>query len=81
MPARPADIPELVPEMRQRLWDLPPSTTLADPEQARFRLFDAITTFLLTIVQRQPLIVVLDNLHWADWSSLLLLEFLSHEMA
>ncbi len=36
------------------------------PEQARFRLFDSITTFLKTASQRQPLVLVLDDLHWAD---------------
>lgn len=31
------------------------------PEQARFRLFDSITTFLKTASQRQPLVLVLDG--------------------
>jgi predicted ATPase len=51
-----------------------------DPEQARFRLFDAVTTFLQRAAHDQPLVLVLDNLHWADKSSLLLLEFLAQEL-
>ncbi len=74
-----ADIGEIVPEVRERLPDLQPSPALV-PEEARFRLFDSITTFLKNASQKQPLILVLDDLHWADASSLLLLEFLAREI-
>ncbi|MGH9174648.1 MAG: TIR domain-containing protein, partial [Vicinamibacterales bacterium] len=40
-----ADIAQIVPELRALLPDLPATLNL-DPEQLRFRLFDAITTFL-----------------------------------
>ncbi len=52
-----------------------------DPEQARFRLFDSITAFLKTASRGQPLVIILDNLHWADKPSLLLLEFLAQEFS
>ena len=52
-----------------------------EPEQARFRLFDSITAFLKSAGRRQPLVLVLDDLHWADHSSLLLLEFVAKELA
>ena len=48
-----------------------------DTDQARFRLFDALATLLATVAERRPLVVVLDDLHWADASSLLALEFLA----
>ncbi|MCH7713417.1 MAG: AAA family ATPase, partial [Chloroflexi bacterium] len=51
------------------------------PEQARFRLFDSITSFLKNASQSQPLMLVLDDLHWADKPSLLLLQFLARELA
>jgi DNA-binding CsgD family transcriptional regulator len=76
-----ADIADLVPELRDRMPDLPPSSPLIDPDQARFRLFDSVTTFLSRASKNQALVVVLDNLHWADKSSLLLLEFLARELA
>jgi len=74
-----ADIAEIVPEILHKLTDLetPPSL---EPEQARFRLFDSITTFLMNAAQNQPLILVLDDLHWADKPSLPLLQFLAREM-
>ncbi len=74
-----ADIAEVVPEVKELLPDLEPSPRL-EPEQARFRLFDSITSFLKNASIDQPLILLLDNLHWADRSSLLLLEFLSQEL-
>ncbi|NUK52196.1 AAA family ATPase [Streptomyces lunaelactis] len=40
-----------------------------------FPLYDAVTTALVTVSQKRPLVVVLDDLHWADPASLRLLEF------
>ncbi|MCH8095402.1 MAG: ATP-binding protein, partial [Chloroflexi bacterium] len=74
-----ADIAEVVAEVRVKLPDLETPPVL-EPEPARFRLFDSITTFLKNAAQRQPLMLVLDDLHWADRSSLLLLEFLAREI-
>jgi DNA-binding CsgD family transcriptional regulator/tetratricopeptide (TPR) repeat protein len=73
-------IAEIVPEVRQRIPGLQNPTALGDPESARFRLFDSITTFLKTVASRHPVVLFLDNLHWSDKPSLLLLEFLAHEM-
>jgi hypothetical protein len=40
-----------------------------------FQLYDAVTTALVSVSQRRPVVVVLDDLHWADSASLRLLEF------
>ena len=74
-----ADIAEVVSDVRDRLPGLPPAPQL-EPEQARFRLFDSITAFLKTASQRQPLVLVLDDLHWADQPSLALLQFVAREL-
>jgi class 3 adenylate cyclase len=74
-----ADIAQVVSEVRERLPGLPEPPPL-EPEQARFRLFDSITTFLKNAGNRQPLVLVLDDLHWADKPSLLLLQFLAREL-
>ena len=74
-----ADIAELVPEIRQSLPRLPPSPSLP-PEQARFRLFDGVATFLRIAARTRPLVLILDDLHWADKPSLLLLQFLAREI-
>ncbi len=74
-----ADIAQVVSEVRERLPGLPAPPAL-EPEQARFRLFDSITTFLKNAAKAQPLVLVLDDLHWADKPSLLLLQFLAREL-
>ncbi|MFI0483491.1 ATP-binding protein [Actinomadura sp. 9N215] len=45
-----------------------------DPAEG-FRLYDAVTTALVSVSQCRPVVVVLDDLHWADPASLKLLEF------
>ena len=75
-----AEIAQLVSDVRERLPDVPPPPAV-EPDQARFRLFDAVTTFLCNAAAVQPVTVILDDLHWADKPSLLLLEFLSREAA
>ena len=37
-----------------------------DKEDERFRLFDAVAQFFIALSQRAPLLLVLDDLHWAD---------------
>jgi DNA-binding CsgD family transcriptional regulator len=74
------DIAEIIPEVRQRLPGLAPAVHL-EPEQARFRLFDSIAAFLKNLALSQPLLLILDDLHWADKPTLLLLEFLARQMA
>src|SRR3990172_4106464 len=74
-----ADIAQVVSEVRERLPGLPAPPAL-EPEQARFRLFDSITTFLKNASKGQPVVLVLDDLHWADKPSLLLLQFLAREL-
>ena len=74
------DIADIIPDVREKLRDLEPSPAL-EPEEARFRLFDSITTFLKRASVARPLMLVLDDLHWADKPSLLLLQFLAKQMA
>ncbi len=74
------DIAQILSVVRERLPDLP-APLRVEPDQERFRLFDSLTTFLKNAAARQPLLLVLDDLHWADATSLLLLQFLAREMA
>ncbi|MBC8280429.1 MAG: AAA family ATPase, partial [Chloroflexi bacterium] len=76
-----ADVAEIVPELREMLPDLESFSALDDPDQARFRLFDSITNFLKRAAEQQPMVLFLEDLHWADKPSLLLLEFLGSEIA
>jgi class 3 adenylate cyclase len=74
-----ADIAEVVSELRERLPGLPAPPQL-DAEEARFRLFDSITNFLRNASSQQPIVLIVDDLHWADKPSLLLLQFLTREL-
>src|SRR5205823_4018715 len=78
-----ADIAQVMSEVRELVPGLaePPDPDSLDPEQARFRFFDSITTFLKNVARREPLVLVLDDLHWADTPSLLLLKFLARELS
>ncbi|MCH8009985.1 MAG: protein kinase, partial [Chloroflexi bacterium] len=64
-----ADIAQVVTEIRDRLPGLSTPPVL-EPEEARFRLFDSITTFLKNASNREPLVIVLDDIQWADEASL-----------
>lgn len=74
-----ATIAQLVPAVHDRIPDLPAPPPL-EPEAARFRLFDSLAGFLRTAAARRPLLLVLDDLHWADVPSLALLRFMSREL-
>ncbi|MCH8800464.1 MAG: AAA family ATPase [Chloroflexi bacterium] len=74
-----ADIGAIVPDIFLALPNLEPSPAL-EPEAARFRLFDSITRFFKNAGRSQPLVLVLDDIHWADEPSLQLLQFLAREI-
>lgn len=53
---------------------------MLDSDAARFRLFEAASDFFRRAGVTAPIVLVLDDLHAADSSSLLLLEFLAREL-
>ena len=71
------EISDIVPEVRNLAPDSVDVRLGEGPDQARFRLFDAVSSFFLRASAHRPLLIVLDNLHWAHTSSLLLLTFLA----
>jgi len=79
MGAGAVEIAELVSEVRERIPDLEP-VSQGSPEQARFRLFESISSFLKAASKQQPLVIILDDLHLADQPSLSLLQFVAREL-
>lgn len=74
-----ADIAQVIPEVCEVLPELrAPSTQVT--EQARFQFFDGLVTCLKRVAGQGPSVVILDDVHWADRPSLLLLEFLAREL-
>lgn len=65
---------ELFPELVGRLGALPDHRPLP-AEQSRFRLYEAVGTFLAAIAAWRPLVIVFNDLQWADAASL---DLLSH---
>jgi DNA-binding SARP family transcriptional activator len=51
-----------------------------DADEDRFRLFDAIGRVVSALASVQPIMIVLDDLQWADTATLQLLSFLTREI-
>ena len=64
-----ADLAAVIPAVKEFVANVEPPPP-EDPESARFRLGQAITTTLRRLARHHPLVVVLDDLHWADPASL-----------
>jgi DNA-binding SARP family transcriptional activator/tetratricopeptide (TPR) repeat protein len=71
-----SELARLVPELRRRAPDLPPPFP-GEPETERYRLFEAVVGLLSEISASAPLLLVLDDVHWADRPTLLLLRHLA----
>ncbi len=69
-----AELARLLPELRGRYPDLPAPTE--DALTARGQLFEAVARLLDALAQRAPLVLLLDDLQWADEASLDLLRYL-----
>jgi DNA-binding SARP family transcriptional activator/RecA/RadA recombinase len=73
------ELSQLLPELKEQAPAAapPPMVELA---AARFRLYQAVSGLLRRLSQDRPLLVVVDDLHWADAGSLGLLAFLATEL-
>ncbi len=71
-----SELVRLVPALAQRIPDLPPSKA-TDSDTERYLLFAAVVGLLRLASEYQPIILVLDDLQWADRASLLLLRHLA----
>jgi tetratricopeptide (TPR) repeat protein len=74
-----ADVARIVSEVRDRVQgvELRPA---GDPEDDRWRLLQAVTSFLRNASSVQPLCIVLEDLHWADRGTLDLLLHVSRNL-
>ena len=66
-----SDVARIVSEVRERVQVEPREAT--DPEDDRWRLLQSISGFLRNAAAVQPLVIVLEDLHWADRGTLDLL--------
>src|SRR5262249_34980969 len=70
-PGAPA-LARLVPSLRERLPDIAEPIPLQADEE-RFRLLDAVSQLLIAASERAPIVLVLDDLHWADRDTIAML--------
>lgn len=74
-------------ELGAAAWLTQPATssaelrTAAEAAHAQFLLFEAVSESLARLARDRPVVVVLDDLHWADAPSLRLLGFLARSLA
>jgi DNA-binding SARP family transcriptional activator len=74
-----AELSRLAPDLGEHL---PPSLRQATPENHELTpLFEALTLFLLDLAQTNPLLLVLEDLHWAPDPTLAWLSYLARRVA
>ena len=69
------ELARLVPELGQVVPGLAAPLS-ADPDAERLRLFEAVRAWLADLASRRPVMLVLDDLHWAEAGTLLLMRHL-----
>jgi predicted ATPase/DNA-binding SARP family transcriptional activator len=70
------ELRRVVPELAERVPELPHPLP-GDPEGARHRLFEAVSALLCETAQQRSVVLLLDDLHWADAATLLLLKYIA----
>lgn len=75
-----AEVAALVPAMAARVPDLPPLSE-DFPEARQSRLFHALIQLFDAVAHRHQLIVMFDNIQWADEASLRFLHFFARQVA
>ena len=75
-----AELARLIPKLKNLLPELPPPLDLP-PAQARRHLFNCFFDFVARIASEQPTLMILEDLHWADDSTLSLLDHLTQRLA
>jgi class 3 adenylate cyclase/tetratricopeptide (TPR) repeat protein len=74
------EVAKLVPELRERLPDLPEPRKIP-AEQERLYLFNKLSGFLGRQASKRPLLIIIEDLHWADESTLLLLQHIAQRLS
>jgi DNA-binding CsgD family transcriptional regulator/tetratricopeptide (TPR) repeat protein len=74
------ELTRLIPDLAARAGPLPEPVT-ADQDTERHRLHQAVAELLVNASRRRPLLVILEDVHWADNPTLHLLRHLSRAAA
>jgi serine/threonine protein kinase/tetratricopeptide (TPR) repeat protein len=71
-----ADLISLTPELRPNYPDLPEIPAL-DPDSEQRRLFESMVALLSSLSEQSPILLILEDVHWADSGSLAMLRHLA----
>lgn len=71
------ELSRLIPQLGRRIPSVP-APRQSDSDSERYLLFAAIADLLEASSRKDPIVLLLDDLHWSDRESLLLLRYLSH---
>jgi len=74
------DLAKIAPEVRLKLPDLPQPEPLG-PEIERRNLYSAVSHYFSALAAERPLMLILDDLQWADAATMQLLNFLTLQSA
>jgi len=74
------ELAKLLPKLKRILPDLPPPLELP-PEQARRHLFNCFCDFVARLAKERPTLLILEDFHWADDSTLSLLGHLTQRLS
>jgi len=74
-----SELSRLLPELRERYPDLPPPAS--DEATVKARLFEAVAAFVVAVASRRPVVLFVDDLHWADAATLDLLRYAAKRLA
>lgn len=72
---RGGELVRLIPELPRLVPGLPPPQS-ADPEAERYLLFSAVADAIAAMSRRRPIVLLLDDLHWATKPTTLMLKHL-----
>ena len=71
-----AELLTLTPELQVRFPDVVPNPKL-DPQDEQQRLYDSVLEMMISLSQIAPVVLVIDDAHWADRATLALLRHLA----
>ncbi|MGE5249345.1 MAG: helix-turn-helix transcriptional regulator [Bacteroidota bacterium] len=75
-----SEINKLLPELRVLIPDIPPNPAL-EPAAEKYRTFESLWRFLLSVGASRPTLIIMEDLHWADSLSLELVYFLARRIS
>ncbi len=74
-----AEAARLLPELAAHFPDLPAAVAVA-PDEAQARLFEALTQLFCSLATDSPLLLCLDDVHWADEATLGWLQYVTKRL-